>query len=244
MITFIFKKKPIHVECFNKSHNLAEVYPIKKAFHYVPDWWKKLDKSYFVNNIVTNEPFERSTLRNCAGFIQLYRNGLILPLWADVDIFVDADGYKYHSPNQEFKINDHDAREHNHALGNYHHLKIISPWLIRESTGIPFIWVPCTWSHLTEASNLRVLPATVDYKYQYTTNVNCFVPKYKGQFRIESGMPLVQMIPISDRPIKITTHVVDEVEWIKLASRMHFHKFTNGFFTAKKRIKMWKSTED
>lgn len=244
VISFIFKKKPIHIECFNQSQNLAEIYPIKKAFHYVPDWWKKLDKSFYVHNVLTEMPWEKPTLRSCAGFIELYRNGLIMPMWADFDLFVDLDCYKFHSPYEKFKVHNHNSQEHNYALDGYHHLKILSPWLFRERTGVKFLWVPCSWSHLTDAPNLRFVPAAVDYKHQYTTNLNCFVPKSKTQFRVESGTPIAQIIPMSDRPIKITTHVIDEVEWIKLSSRMTFHKFTNGYFVAKKNIKMWGSKKD
>lgn len=244
LISLFFKTKPLHVECFTKSHNISELYPIKRAFHYVPDWWKRLDKSHYQTHSITGKPYEFPTMKTCGGFVELYKNGLILPLWTDIDFFVNKENFSYHSPNHEFSIKTHNSVEHGNNFSDYHHAKILSPWLLRETTGVGFLWVPCTWSHLTAAPKVNVLPAAIDYKHQYTTHVNCFIDRTDGQFRLEAGMPLVQIVPMSDRPVKLSTHILDEVEWVKLASRMHFHKFTGGFLHGKKRIAMGNKNAD
>lgn len=237
MISFLFKKKPIHVDCFTDSLNVAEIYPIKKAFNYVPEWWRDLDRSYFKNTPTNGRPCESATMKSCAGFIELYKKGFVIPLWTDLDIFCEQDFYQWNSGDGQIKLKSHNSEEHNNTFSAYHHIKMKTPWMIRETTGVKFLWTACTWSQLTQAANVRIVPAVIEYKYQHSANIQCFVPRFSGVIRLSSGMPLIQVIPLSERPIKITTHVLDVVEYQKLGTRSHPHKFVGGYSYKKKCMK-------
>lgn len=237
MISFLFKKKYIYVDCFTNSPNIAELYTIKKSFNYVPDWWRNLGSSYFQIHEISKMPFERATMKSCVGFLELYKSGFIIPLWTDIDIFCTQDLYRWHSKDTTLLISNHDSREHNNTFESYHHMKLQTPWMVRETTGIKFLWTPCTWSQLEDAADVKILPAALDFKYQHTTNIQCFVPKSDRTIRLSAGMPLVQVIPMSEKPLKITTHVLDSVEFEKLSKRSRPHKFVGGYLYKKRRMK-------
>jgi len=233
LIDFIFKRKQLNVECFVNSHRIATTYPIRKSIHYIPEWWKKLDPTYYAPHNLTNKPYEHPTVRSCYGIVELYKAGLIMPLWSDTDIFLEKTeemaSYSYQAVAESVRITQHRPEEYGNNFKNFHHMKLISPWILRERSGVKFLFVPCTWSHLAEAPELKVVPGIVNYKHQHTTNVNWFVPHTNAYFRLEAGLPLVQMIPLTDKKIKITTHVLDSLEYEKLRTTMHHHKFKVGF---------------
>lgn len=232
LIDFIFKRKHINVDCFIDSHRTAETYPIRRAVQYIPEWWRKLPNNYHVPHELTKKPFERPTMRTCYGMTTLYRKGFILPLWTDIDLFFEDNkeeaSYSYQSAS-ELSIIQHDSKEYGDSFPRHHHMKLKSPWFLRETSGVEFMFMPCLWSHLAAAPHLRVMPGVLNFKYQHSTNVNWFVPYMNAQFRLESGLPLAQIVPLTEKNVKVSIHVLDVTEYEKLRTRMRLHKFKLGF---------------
>lgn len=232
LIDFIFKRKQINVDCFIDSYRTAITYPIRRSFQYIPEWWRKLPQNYHVPHEITKKPYERPTMRSCYGITSLYKRGFIMPLWADIDLFFEQDEekatYSYQSV-AELKIIQHEPKEYGNNFSRYHHMKLQSPWLIREKSGVEFLFTPCLWSHLDSAPHLRVVPGVLNFKHQYSTNVNWFVPHMNATFRLESGMPLAQIIPLTDKNVKLSVHVLDVTEYEKIRTVTRLHKFRFGF---------------
>jgi len=57
----------------------------------------------------------------------------------------------------------------------------------------------------------------VDFKNQHALHLHTFVeiPTSTQEFVLPLGMPLVHIIPLTDAPIELKTHVIDETEWTK-----------------------------
>ena len=110
-------------------------------------------------------------------------------------------------------------------------------WIIYEKTGVQFAIMPATWSHAEHL--ILPLPAIMDFKYQHGSNVNMFLPKPQGKYRlnIPIGMPLIQCIPLAENvKLKVENILVTKDEYSKLNyGSVSFH----GMFHERKLVKKW-----
>jgi len=236
--SFFFKKKEVNVDCFTSMAGIAEVYPATKSFEYIPDWWKSLKPSNSVIHEGINRSYDAATMKGCSGITDLYKKGFVIPLWADFNMYIEEDCYQYLSPFKNFEIRSHSEEQHNYALSKYHHAKITSPWLFQESKGINFLFLPCTWSHITTLPGVTVLPGVVNFKHIPESNVNFLVPKVKNVLKALAGTPLVQVIPITEHNLKLNIQIVTEQEWAKISNKHYGSKFLfNSMSMTKRRDK-------
>ena len=244
MFYFFTRRKQIVLDCFVESLRIAETYPIRRAFHHIPEWWRGLQPSIYEIEQNTGKPYERPTMKTCRGMTSLYKTGFIMPLWTDLDFFTSYEGFAYHSADSAFLLDRHSPVQHNHAFSKYHHVKLRSPWLFKEKTGVNFLLTSCPWTHLIDAPRLRVLHGVVDYRSQYTTHINCFIPREDATIRLQSDMPLAHFIPLTDKRVKTKIHVIDAAEYAKMFTYMHMHKFKGGHMKVVKEIKQCPMEKD
>lgn len=240
---FWFKPSKIHVDCFTKHEKIAVVNPIKKAHHFVPDWWKKLETSM---SMLTPQGMtvQKPTMKTCYGFMELYRTGLIIPMWTDFSIEVHGDSYRYVTAmvdagfeGEDF-ITSHSPSQHGNHFENRLNIKIQSPWQLREKTGVKFLYSPCLWITGQKFPKVHFLNGILDFKYQAGTHVQTFFPTEEDQYRVdfESGTPLVQLIPLSEKRVVPHIHVVDKVEYEKFKTVSAHHKFFGSYLDLIKRV--------
>lgn len=216
---FIFKKKPIHVDCFVDNYGVANIYPVAEAVHYIPMWWKNMAKT-FTDRSDSGVKIETGTIKICSGFIDLYKTGLIIPMWSDVALKTKADGTwaaAFPDTSLNFCIVTHRAEQYGNDVFNpYIHMKFVSPWVFKEKTGVKFLFHGCSWNIIPMFQGIHVVPGMVEYKYQVNTNVNVFVEKRDRQLNIPAGMPFAHCVPLSDRPVKVHVQLTDKNEINKL----------------------------
>ena len=99
----------------------------------------------------------------------------------------------------------------------YQHVKISNPWLIKEKTGVKFIWNQCTYHNTERHANYHALSGILDFKAQHNTHVNVFVKK-GTTLNVSAGDPLIQIIPLTERDVELKHHVVDAGEYEKIAN--------------------------
>ena len=112
-------------------------------------------------------------------------------------------------------------------------MKLITPWRIKEKTGVNFMFTNTFWHNNT--STYTVPNGVVNYKYQTTASVNMVVNKnvFPNKFEIKAGEPLAHVIPMSDKQLKIKLHLVTVEEYAKL----DFYQFTfAGNYYKRKKI--------
>lgn len=216
MFNIFKKKKKIVLDCFTHLSYAYDYAKIDKAIKFVPDWWKSTPK--FVEN--NSKP----TVKNCPGFVDFYKNGIVIPSWFELEVTVFEKGYKnnyeWNSSNTDFKTDE----SHDHyqfakfAQDDGHNFKITSPWAFKTKENINFTWTQPTWSIRNLLSNFILLPATVNYKYQHGTNINYFVlnTAERKTFRILPLTPLVIIHAQSEQDIIIKNHLVSEKEYQRI----------------------------
>lgn len=236
---FWFKSRKIHVDCFTEDDSAAKYFPIDKASEFIPSWFKKLNRTYDEVHAFSNLVTKMGTLKGCVGFIDLYKQGLVMPLWCDLSIRVEGDKYHYIFRDSYGNIDNHNPKQYNDVYKNEIHAKINTPWWFKEKTGVKFFYTGCTWELIRLAPELKILNGIINYKHQLSTNINCFIPKKKEpcQYDLEAGLPLVQIVPLSEKPLVHHIHVVSKQELNKIREDERPYKFNNTYFDRLKRTK-------
>jgi hypothetical protein len=232
---FFFKRSKIVVDCFTTQSAINELFPIQKASKFYPDWWKNLPKTFNRTNS-WGLSIPQSTMKACNGFINMYQNGFMIPLWSDLIVETSHVKwlYEFSAPSE---IHSHDPEQLGNIGDTYHHLKLISPWIFREKTGIKFTWMASTYNQIDRLQAYHVLPGIMDYKYNCGTNINLLFPKVVNKQLIKAGTPLVHIIPMSENPVEVKTHVITEQELHKLETNSYISTFIRKYDTNKKILK-------
>jgi hypothetical protein len=236
---FFFKTKKIVIDCFTDRPDVFNYFPIQHTSKFFPDWWKKLP----------NKPENLSrNMKSCLGFNNYFSKGITLSLWSDLSLIVtnipqenrDSLGWLFSDSISTAEL--HSPLQFDNYLNTqkYKHLKLMSPWLVKCKEDMNWVYTQNTWL-FDEPDSVIIPPGIVDFKYQSSTNINLFMNleylKNKKQLILESGMPIVNMIPMSDRNIEIKKHLITTQEFInikKLSTRISFH---NSYIKIKKNTK-------
>lgn len=212
-------KKEIVIDAFTDSEAICNFFPVAPASKYMPEWWKKMPKQTTVDTEhMKNIP--NATIKTCDGLTNLYKNAIIIPLWNDLILETRADGYYSYqwSSSEGGFIDDNSLDTAGAAVRKHTHIKLTSPWFLKEKSGVHFSWQEPMWNMLDkDFFDYKVLPGSVEYRYQHTSNVNILFQRRAKRYELKAGTPMVMMTPQSELPIKVKCHVVDtkEVEKFK-----------------------------
>jgi hypothetical protein len=216
---FWFKRKKLVVDCFVNIPAVYELFKIDKANKFIPNEWKSLpafEELKADGNPRTNMTVSVSTAKRCYALGNLFSTGFILPSWSDFGIEVLHDGtYNIVDPMRTMQ---QDTSSHpswmywDNLYKGYQHIKLSSPWLIREKSGVNFAWNQVDYQNTERYTNVHILSGIVDYKAQHDTHVNMFV-KQGSVTHFKAGEPLVQIIPITESDVDIKCHLISDQEY-------------------------------
>ena len=234
---FFFKKSTVHIDAFTTNNNLVNYYPIEPARNFLPKWWKDLDKEYTVERSNKVE-IKMSTIKRCSGFIDLYSKGFMMPIWSDLCVETKLTGdWRCVSPSpDDMLVSSHDIRQLDRNFNKFIHLKILSPWIFQEKSGINFHFTQPYWNHVIEHDRIQVVPGIINFKYQRSSNINAFVPKINHTHFLPAGTPIAHIIPITEKNVKIHFHCLTNEEMIKRFGHRR-SKFTNDYAEKSKIVK-------
>jgi hypothetical protein len=235
-------QKPIVLHCYTDRADVFNYMPIEKASKFTPDWWKALP-STFVN--LQNPLREFSTMKHCAGFTDLFTKGFILPLWSDVAIQIGKlqeqkiDNYTYQFADGQSTIGHHSDTQYGsvYPLTHYQHIKIGSPWKFMCNSDVEFLALQPTWNFETP-EKIFIPPAIVNFKHQSTTAVNMFFKRNIDDtvHNFQFGQPLLHFIPLTEKKIKLQTHLVSSEVFKNLREMNTPVTFTQPYKARKKII--------
>jgi len=214
MFTFFHRRKKVIVDCFTADSFAYEYAPIIRGPKAFPNWWTKLPIAD-VNDI--NFSFEQRNMRRCYGFLELYKRSIVIPSWTDMRFKITPDkGYTWLKTSGPDPI-EHSKNQYQGGFDNYYHSKLSSPWMLKEKTGLHFLFTSAIWN--LENYDFLIPPGILEYDVNHATNVNILIPKKKTEysFFIPVGKPLVHIIPIVDNAkIEIQNHFVTQNELNRL----------------------------
>lgn len=228
-----FKKSTVVLDCFVTNNSIAELFPISFLREHLPTWWKEIPKSSSVDRC----PVEISTIKRCPGFKDLFKNSICLPAWSQYRLYQDPmHGFSHIAPNRSADGLPHKEEQLDGAFLDYQHYKLISPWYIKENTGINFLMTQASW-HNSDPCRFHIPSGMLEFKYQHSTHINLVAPKNTvlKEHDIDAGQPLVYLVPLTEKKIKINIEVVSHEEINKLHA--YHHSFYNSYELTKKILK-------
>lgn len=169
-------------------------------------------------------------------------NSFVIPMWCDLAInILNQDGEK--RINWQFADGSSIAESHPSSQflgfsnnGDMQHIKIVTPWMIKEKKGFQFLATSPQWAYRNLTQHIFPLPGVIDFKYNHSINVQSMLSYHANQ-RLESilipaSMPLYEIFPMTDMRIKIKTHLLSSEEyWSNYTA-----KFANHYMHKKKLI--------
>ena len=241
---FFIRKKEVVLDCFTKDPVVYNLFKINHAKQFLPDWWKELPSQVRSHADPTNPFAIGSTMRTCAGLIDYYKTGVMLPAWSDMGFEVGKFGTGYVRVSIASPVSgetsQHPASQRGKYLPSesYSHIKITSPWVFKMKKPIQFVLLKPLWNY-SAPEEIIIPPGCVNFKYQHSTNINLFLKHEKEIkiIRIDAGTPLLHWIPQSDDKIIIKNHLVDEIEFnTRVNISYHRFSYSNGYAKYKKMI--------
>jgi hypothetical protein len=241
MTWFNFLKRPVVLHCYTNRADVFNFTPIKKSNEFIPNWWKAVPKTK--NN--PNSLLPGTTIKTCAGFIDLYNAGFMVPMWSDFAMKVgpiDDPFYLWQYSDGRSHAEEHPQIQRGDAYPttHYQHLKLITPWLFRCDEDIKFLLTGPTWN-IAHPEKMHVLTGVVNYKYVAQVNINTLFIKHEvpSQYDIAVGDPVLHIIPLTERKVVIKTHLVDDTTFKNIDAigsdvcNINRHKFVKQVVEAK-----------
>ena len=227
MFDFFTRRKTITVDCFTANTNAYDLFPIDRAKQFFPSWFKKLPSTTEVES-GAGVPIKQRTMKGCVGLTSLYTTGFIMPLWSDLVVQTHGQNYSYQYADNTSEIGFHSLDQLGTEFAQYTHIKLISPWRIREKSGINFLYTGLPWSHPRDIMTQHTPPGMVEYKYQHTSHINMLLRK--GQrYDFDAGRPMVHLMPITEHNVELKLHVVGPNELMRVMNNNSFPFFVNGY---------------
>jgi len=217
-----FLNKPLEVRLFTDNEAVFNFCRPKKAAQFAPEWWKTLPKRLSRDGeLRAQNTF--GTLKTCPGIVDLYASGFIQPLWSDFRVDIAPNG----AFNYQFADNASVAEEHSHhqmtgnpILHTHTHLKLESPWFVKEDSNAKFLTCAPFWNGFG-VEDICVPPGVVSYRQFLELNVNMFfkrLPETKT-YELSFGQPISHHVCMSDRPMRLQYELVSKEEKINLLAR-------------------------
>lgn len=221
MFTIFNRKKKVVVDCFTYNLPAFEFVPIVKANQALPVWWKTLPNLSKVktledaDRVQTDDP-DNHNMKRCYGLLELYKRGAMIRNWSDIVIENNGDQYDYVYSNG-IKPTFHPKSQYNNAFKNFNHIKLSSPWFLREKTGIPFLQMGACWNN--DDVELYFLNGVMTYDVHAATAINVMMPVRDKPYTIqlEIGRPLSHLIPLrDDLDVEFKCHYTTQEECFKM----------------------------
>jgi len=233
---FWFKPKEIVVDCFTPLESVYSCYPIENSIKFYPQEIKNIESYYKTIHPETKIEMTQSTIKRCIGITEYYKSGFIIPMWTD---FISQPKTASRGETaiglitSPFTFQSHPQEQYRPTgmFKDHFQIKLMSPWRFQEKTGVSFSWNQPTWNLYKNITDVVVVPAVTNFKHQTGTHINVFINKNSDPFTIEGGTPMVHLIPLSDKRIKIKNHLISLEEFDKKGIPEEFSRILPNRYT-------------
>lgn len=247
-MNLLFPSKKLIIKAYTFKPSAYEFFTVAKAHHFYPEWWKKLPT--FHEKMINELNLKLPTMKNCTGIIDIYKKGIIVPLWSDLQFRVVEKnqwvaGFSDHSTNQPTSHPRYQLGENNTEFNNCVHVKIDAPWLFVDvnKTGVSFLQQGCFWNNIPTQRLFQVCPGVLNYKFQHSVNINAFLTSNNPEeFVILANTPILQMIPLCERELELQVELISYQDWSKINDKQAATCFYDKYERLKK-IAMQKESQ-
>lgn len=199
-----FKKKnePIKLEIYAPMGHLIDLFPPKPMKEHLPDWW----------TAINTKSIDNKTVKHCPGFKDLYAQGIALPLWCDYEFVLDTkEVIEMRWPTTSghpAPLSHSLIAQAPGAWPGYINIKFNSPWKFHCNESVQFVWVQPVWGQ-ENPQEFILVPGITDFRINKHTNINTLWKLGNKKITLKAGTIMAQLIPLTDRPLEISYHVMD-----------------------------------
>lgn len=206
---------------FYTSNPQVYQHPPKLLKNSFPQWWRDLPTKY---NHEQWGPVPKSTMKSCIGFTRLFSNGFSIAMPEDMEFDVGENADEGITTEfTQFQIHHKEQRGAFLDPTKYQHIKLLYPWFI-DSHGdeTKFAFIGNTWA-LDNPEDIIIPPGILDFNTSYAAHINLFIPfTGKRVVKIKADTPLVILIPLSERQVKIDCKfITHEEEFLKCENSLN-----------------------
>jgi hypothetical protein len=224
------------VEVFTPHEFLLDIEETrpKSARHFLPSWWKDMPKT---NG--SNDPLNL-TAKSCPSFVQMFGQGIVLPMWSDTILYHDdwQQEYGYRSSNDLFKWEFHEDWQF------IDHVKIptfkkvykaASPWYIRTKPNVSLLQLPMLFEF---NQDWTIIPGVLNTDIVHQLNQQLVYTSNKQEFMISRGQAFVWYIPFVRTDFTYDTFLADDrlKQIVSNQSNAIFTKFNNHYIKEVKKV--------
>lgn len=225
---FKFLEKPIVIKSILPESYafVKEMFPITPSHKFIPTHWRKTPKSSF--NWEKMRP--DTTVKSCSGIINTFTNGFIMPLWSDLAIKIENNDYHTFFSDRISKIGVHSNDQFPNFYDDHLFFKVTSPWYFVGNKEFKMALLDPFYTQNKLKPYVMPYGITSSLNKKITTNFFMFVKKEQTNFLIKSGTPIVQILFLTEKNVKIEPEVVTQHEYNKLNSVINaglFSSFVN-----------------
>lgn len=223
MFSFFHRTSTINMDCFVNSAYVHENVPIVNAHKTYPQWWLDLPighkREFDFSDIdkknvnLFDSVQKNNNMKNCYGFLEFYKRGAVVESWCDFRYKVGVAGYKFFCSDGMAPL-EHSNHQRGEGFKDYHHTKLVNPWLFNVKDDVKFLLVSAQWS--LDKYNFVIPPGILNFNLVNMSHINILLPKNNYEFEISIGQPLVHLIPLSDKNLKIKNHLITQEEHTKM----------------------------
>jgi|DEB0MinimDraft_10_1074344.scaffolds.fasta_scaffold00508_6 hypothetical protein len=155
-------------------------------------------------------------------FTNIYKNNIVVPLWSDMTLAVDAGG------DVVFQLTEDD--KYQHALKNivsnidYNELmfsnvillELKSPWLIKADKDVMFHYNTLLWNQIKSVDKFWFLNKAFSFKEPKEIDLSFMITMKPGRQGIQEGTQIMQLLPLSEEEVKINHHLISPKEYERL----------------------------
>ena len=222
----MFKKKVI-VDLYTHRSEVFEHSKLYRSGVNKPSWWKSLP--FFDDRV-----HDKSNMKSCSGFNDLYSKGYTLPMWSDLllefgEIGNQGWSYRYADQTSNAEVHSDSTRTGWLSDNEYQHFKLNTPWSAVCSEDVEFLYTNAAYEHLNPL-DWMVPNGVLEFKNQRVIAINLFAKRGaepKDLF-FELGSPMAMIIPMTDRQVEFKHHLVSVDEWMQItnakAKRLTFQR--------------------
>jgi hypothetical protein len=142
----------------------------------------------------------------------LYNKGIGIPLWSDYEILLDPKELveiRWPVDSCQPIIDKHDlTTQVPGAWPGYINIKFNNPWKFHCDESIEFVWVQPIWSQ-ENPQEFTLVPGITDFNINKQVNINTLWKLGHKKILLKAGTIMAHLIPITDRPLEISYHVMD-----------------------------------
>ena len=213
---FLFKEKAVDITAFvhEEYYYVTQYNPICRASEFVPDWYKKMKHSTYS---WSDEGYTaEQTGKACVGIITTFQHGFILPMWCDLAINIEKDNFRWQFSDNQSSLDIHPNSQLPNFYSNTLFCKLVSPWAFRSSQDINILY--CEPTFFIDNKKDYITPTSINRSINKTLagNIFLFIENFERQINISQGTPLLHLIPLTDKPIKLNIEVVTKNQWYNI----------------------------